>query len=79
MKLSLLHIFDQPLDPVAHVGHDHLGPVAAFIGIRLHADEVDVAFDLVVLHIGHHQRADGRPELGLQLLQDLIEIRAESL
>ena len=59
---------------MAHVGEDDLGAVAALIGVGLHADEVDVAFDLVVLDKGDDQRADGGAEGRLELLEHLVEI-----
>ena len=59
---------------MAHVGQGHGRGFTVLIGIGLIFQQVYVALDLMILHIGHHQRADHRAELGFQLLKNLIKV-----
>ena len=43
--------------------------------VRLHFDEIDKARDLALDNDRHNDRANGRTEHGLELCQDIIEIR----
>ena len=68
------HGRSQTFQTVAGIGHLCLGNDSALIAVGLVIDEVDVAVHLAVLHERNHQWADARAELGLELLQHLVEV-----
>ena len=71
---SLRNCADQAFQTMAHVGQLDFLTGAIFISIGFHADQVDVAFDLVVLDIRDNDRADLRAELVFQFFQHFIVI-----